>query len=463
MRRKDASPGRNAHAAGGRLREHGAGHVAAPVAVHALTSFHALSAPAPKVLGVAGSGDISYLAFVGQSPHAQSTRDLRRRYLSEYVEWLREQGIDPLEVVASDVLRYMDSQEGRRARSTRDTVLHSIRAYYRWLEERGVIERSPVAQIRSEVITRRPAKSVPVDDVRRMLAAARSDQNWLIVALLTFNSLRISDVLALDVPDVAKHGDRHVLILREAPNHRPRVLVLVGEVVEVLERHLAGRRHGALFRNRAGERLGRVTASGVVDWTGRHAKLGYKVTPDMLTNTLTAVALERGFSYRGLARAVGTPERRHSERWLAAVDRPTDDNATVRLARLVFHKPESSTTALLVHLEALLNETDLPEPLAVAAAGAVFERHLRALCLAHDLDVRPNPKDGSIHGYVALLHGAKRITLRERHTCEQIGEARNNAAHGVFESVAPGAARQTLHALEEFIIAHPLPEAESRD
>jgi hypothetical protein len=163
----------------------------------------------------------------------------------------------------------------------------------------------------------------------------------------------------------------------------------------LVRRQLNGRHHGPLFLgNASGARLSRQGASTIVRRTAERARLPYPVSGQMLAYSLPAIALQRGFSYRGVVRAIGIPDRRHSERWLGAAMDPTEDNAAIRLARLVIDPPDTSGS-LLAHIEALTNESDLPDAFGVMAAGAVVERHLRLLGSEHGIRAKEDAAKGS--------------------------------------------------------------------
>lgn len=403
--------------------------------------------------------DYSPAEYAAHVPN-RNTRRTRLLAVREFTAWAELNGVEVLSASTADVVGYLESLRTTKAPSTRVNFQRSLRAYYRWLEERGLITRSPLAFVKDERASSQPTQHVPPEDVSKLLDASKTDRDWAMIAIVAFNSLRISELLSCNVSDF--HSRDGVATLHFRPGggqHRRRanIVVLADEVAARVERQLEGRRSGPLFLSQVGTRLDRNSAARMFVAASRRAGLGYRVTPDMVSNCLPVTALQRGFSYRGVARAMGVPDRRHSERWLSVAGAgPHDDNASMRLARLVLHPPDSSSS-MLMHVEAVLQETDLPTPLAVAAAGAIFERHLYELCIARGVDVPTERKDGRINKYVHDLRRAGVFTLADQKLTEGIAEARNNAAHGAFDLLPAGAGQDVLRNVRQLIARHPIP------
>ncbi|GAB6987891.1 hypothetical protein JCM10369A_44200 [Nocardioides pyridinolyticus] len=292
-----------------------------------------------------------------------------------------------------------------------------------------------------------------------MLDVTVEDQSWAIIALLAFYSVKPGEILACDVSDLHIDSDGATLHFRpmEGAGRRP-YLILFPELTERLVRLTAGRRRNdPLFVSNKGNRMGRGSVQGFINTASRRANLGYFATAKMLEYTLPATAISQGFSFVGLLRAVGIIQPRQFVRWLAtSAAVPGETNASLRMARLVLSPPDDFENWLL-HIDAQLNETDLPEPFAVMAAGAVFERYLRALCIGLNLPVSKDPKAGKMSAYVHQLRDNGHTMPSEDRIAEKIGINRNDAAHGNFEALVDVSARKIVEDVREFMANHPLP------
>ena len=408
--------------------------------------------------GVNPSPDLSCAAFVARYKTA-NTRTMHTYHLTRYLEWLEELGVPVTAATTADIMNYLDTQRPGRKEGTVTAILKSIRAYYKWITDQGAISHNPAARIPTTTPRTQPPMHVRPEDVRKMLDATVNERDWAFIAILTFGSLRVNELCNCDISDLEFEHGRYILHFKPLGNERrrPTFVILTDDVAAVLISQLDGRQHGPLFLgHQTRERLNRRAVFTLVRGTARRAGLTYPVSPQMLTHSLPAVALQRGYSYRGVARAMGVPDRRHSERWLGVASDPTEDNASVRLARFVLTPPDTPES-MLMHAEALILETDLSEPFAVMATGAIVERHLRLLGVAHGIPAKEDSSKGSITYYVGELQRQGVVNVSDARQLRALGDSRNDAAHGWFERIEPGTAIRVLREARSLIARNPLP------
>lgn len=401
-----------------------------------------------------GSTDTSFEHYLGQTGFATTTRELYGYHLREYGAWCMANDVKVLEATASDVVRYLDGL--RDAESTVSNKFYALKGYYNWLVSLRHIAESPMQILRTKRLTSGPPDSLSIEELRALLAAAGGDRNWSLIALISLNSLRVTELVECNVSDLERsHGVTTLRFKPQSKSNRPSFTVLAPEVAEVVARQLEGRRTGPLLLDSQGDRMSRRAASWLIAEAGKRAGISYKVTPRTLAYTLPTVALEKGFSFVGLIRAIGVPQPRHGSRWSEKITALPEQHAAVRLSRLVLQPPESSWNWLL-HAEAVLNETDLPDAFAVMTAGAVLEQHLRLLCLENNIPVRDKSNKGSLNIYVEALRRENVIRLADKRIFENVGDLRNDAAHGWFEKIPPGEGVSTIRAVRELIAKYPL-------
>lgn len=395
--------------------------------------------------------------FTASRDLAAGTRKTYEYHVTQFMDWLEGQGIGVLAVTPALVLQYMDMMRAQYKVSTCDLIHRSLRYYYEWLVEQGHMSQSPLANLRPDSVQRNVPRVVPVEDLRKMLDIASNDRHWVLIALLAVNSLRISDLLDCDVEDLDTTGQDTVLHVKGLQTTRRLNDVTIPDgVAEVLVRSLEGRTHGPLILGHHGRRMNRSSALLIVSNTAKKAGLPYKVNAQMLSYMLHGQSLQRGFSFRSVVRAAGIPEPSHSGRWVGPITPSAEDNASVRLWRVVANEPDKADT-YLAHIEALLYESELPDAFIVMTAGAVLEKHLYELCLEHNIKVDPERKNGRINQYVGKLKTANVFTLGDLKLVEGVGEDRNNAAHGAFDLLPPNSGPRVLSNVRELIRRHPLP------
>ena len=140
----------------------------------------------------------------------------------------------------------------------------------------------------------------------------------------------------------------------------------------MLLRYLDGRTHGPLFATSSGRPVSRTEVGKSIRTIGERAGLAYRVTPQLLDYALPTIALQRGFSFRSVINAAGVPDHRQAQRWAGPVSLSSEDNPSVRLARLILSDPRSHETYLM-HVEALRYDSDLPDAFVVMTAGAILD------------------------------------------------------------------------------------------
>lgn len=405
---------------------------------------------------------LSLAAFTARYKSAR-TRDVHAGCCGRYLEWLEAEGIDLVHATAADVLRYLDTLRPARKESTVDTHLKSIRAYYRWMVGQGAVAHNPAAEIRSTWQRRtQPPEFVPPEDVRLLLAASTTVRDRALIAIIAAGALRVTELLNCDVSDLGSVGGQRVLHFQPTSTRkRPPFVVLTRELAELVESQLEGRTKGPLFLGQVGDaRLDRRGVYRMITTTAKRAKIQYPVSPQMLTYTLPMIAIQHGYSFRGVMRAMGVPDPRHSDRWLAANAGNSEDNASVRFARYIMAPPDTSE-AMLLHSEALMMESELPEPFAIMTVGAIVERHLRLLSAANGIAVKEDASKGSITYYVGELQRRGVVKMHDARSVRSLGDLRNEAAHGWFERIPDGSAVRALREARVFVANYPLVEPRS--
>ena len=344
------------------------------------------------------------------------------------------------------------------SRSSIRPVFSACNGYYQWLEDAGVVDRSPMRGITRERVDEAHPRAVDEQDLRRLLDVTKERKSWAIISIIAFSSLTSGELMGCDVSSL-EVGEGDTLLHFEPRARRARLpyTVLVSEVAEATVAQLNGRRHGPLFVDTLGKRMTRHSVQGLLETASRRAGLDYVVSAQMLTYALPTAALRHGYSLTGVMKATGGIPRRHIDRWQAvASGGPSEQNATVRFARMILDPPDSVANWLL-HAEALFAESDLPEAFVVMGVGAILENHLRGLCLDAGMDDFGQTKNrSSIDKYADYLLRTGVLSVSEKSFVAYLGGLRNDAAHGWFERVEPGSGVKALRGVRDIVTRHAL-------
>jgi len=152
------------------------------------------------------------------------------------------------------------------------------------------------------------------EELRKLLAAARDvhPRDFLLVALLGLNGLRVSEAVGATVPDLGSSGGHRTL--RVTRKGRKRGLVPLAPIVgEAVDQFLAGRTEGPLLPRLhcSGAVLlppapiSRQTAYERVRWLADWAGVNPELSPHSLRRSFVTLALQDGAPLHQVQLAVG--------------------------------------------------------------------------------------------------------------------------------------------------------------
>ncbi|WP_375172762.1 site-specific tyrosine recombinase XerD [Pseudooceanicola sp.] len=159
-----------------------------------------------------------------QSAEAGAARNTLLGYgrdLKDFTQWLERKGLTPDKAARADVEAYLTfcDAQGLSA-ATRARRLASIRQLYRFAFEEGWRADNPAIEIRGPGRAKRLPKTLTVEEVTRLLEAARDQgrteadrlRNTCLMELLYATGMRVSELVSL--PLAAARGDPRMLLIR---------------------------------------------------------------------------------------------------------------------------------------------------------------------------------------------------------------------------------------------------------
>jgi len=278
------------------------------------------------------------VAFDDYLAHLQIERGLSnntvaayRRDLTRYGEFLARRGRSSLaEVKPTDLTDYVvvvrDGGDGRPALSTASTAraVAAVRGLHKYAYAEGLTQDDPAARVHPPALGRRLPHPLSVDQVARLLAAPSEDtpiglRDRALLELLYATGGRISEIVALDVDDVAELRDLppdEFAALRLIGKGNKERLVPVGSYARAaLAAYLvrarpalagAGRKSSpALFLNTLGRRLSRQSAWAVLQEAAERAGLAEHISPHTLRHSFATHLLSGGADVRVVQELLG--------------------------------------------------------------------------------------------------------------------------------------------------------------
>jgi integrase/recombinase XerD len=204
----------------------------------------------------------AYQQFRGFSP---KTIKRRRWTLTHLAETIAPRPL--LAVDRDDVLIFLAS---RPAASTRYSLLSDIRQFFRWAIMNDLATVDPTAKIDPPRKPHREPTPLTSEQIHRVIAGTRS-RTRLMIMLAAYAGLRVSEIAALHVDDIAHPGR---IVVRQGKGGKDRIIPLAPELAEELERW---------------QRRGRVSPDG---------RLFGKATPDGVSTSIRSVFRRLGIDHR---------------------------------------------------------------------------------------------------------------------------------------------------------------------
>jgi len=222
---------------------------------------------------------------------------VRSAQIVDYVAHLRAQG-------------YKDATVARKVAATK--------SFFGFLTAEGMVKDDPTEQLKSPQVGKSLPRALTAEEVdelleqpaRRNTPESRRDKAML--ELLYATGLRVSELVALDLGDVALESDPVTVRCvgkgdqdRVRPLHQRAVDELRQYIFHVRPRLVRNRREGALFVNRRGERLTRQGFWLILKNYARDAGLDKAITPHTLRHTFATHMLSGGMPLRNVQEALG--------------------------------------------------------------------------------------------------------------------------------------------------------------
>lgn len=255
--------------------------------------------------------------------HLQVERALSRntllaygRDLTQFVDHLREEGIESAEDLRRSVISSFLVRLGRSGRSARSAArtLSAVRGFCRFLLAEHVLKDDPCSLVDAPSLGRRLPKTLTVEEVMRLIEApgqatrkGRRDRAMLHVMYAA--GLRASELVGLTMADI----DLRRGVVSAVGKGEKRRLVPLGEhAVHALQQYLHDRgdhRYAAssniLFLSPSGKALSRQTLFKRVRFHARGAGIEQSVSPHKLRHCFATHLLQGGADLRSVQAMLG--------------------------------------------------------------------------------------------------------------------------------------------------------------
>ncbi len=253
----------------------------------------------------------------------QKTLKVYQRYLSHFIDWAKEKGVQDAKGITPEVIREyrlflyrkLSAQNEQLKRVTQNYYLIALRGFLRYLVTHN-IDTLPPEQIELAKVEERKIDFLEPEEVARLIAQAKGTglqglRDKAILVTLFSTGLRVSELTSLDRENInLERGEFSV----RGKGRKIRIVFLDHASKEALKEYLSARQDvsEALFiRHRKKEsrdgslRLTPRTIQRILKYYAAKAGIVKHVTPHTLRHSLATELLTRGADIRSVQEMLG--------------------------------------------------------------------------------------------------------------------------------------------------------------
>lgn len=155
-----------------------------------------------------------YLPFL-ELFNSPCTRDSYRQDIRNFLEFIQK---EPKDVNTNDVISYRDSLKDK-APGTIYRKLSSLKSYFKWCVEKGICKYNPVVSVRAPKLqVKTPTQAFSDEEVRKMIAAAETSRDELMLKLMFYLGLRRFELINIKENHISLEGNMRVLTIQGKGN-----------------------------------------------------------------------------------------------------------------------------------------------------------------------------------------------------------------------------------------------------
>jgi integrase/recombinase XerD len=249
---------------------------------------------------------------------AQNTLESYERDISQYLDFLRLNGIDaPQDSKKIHMQKYLLEMKNKgRASSTVSRSIVSIRSFYHYLIREQVMEHDPSLQLEAPKLDKRLPQVLTVEEVVKLLEApvpssASGVRDKAMLEMLYATGIRVTELISLDIDSV---NTEMGFVRCTGKASRERVIPLGKTAVRWLDEYIRFMRQSllkqtkeenALFINHLGTRLTRQGFWKIIKKYAREAHIEKEITPHTLRHSFATHLLDNGADLRSVQEMLG--------------------------------------------------------------------------------------------------------------------------------------------------------------
>ena len=256
------------------------------------------------------------------------------RDITKFADFLRDGGrYDFADVTEKEIRLFLSRlEENGRSPATVSRSIASLKAFFGHMTDEGLFGGNPVMGISASALPKKPPRILTGEEIKRLLDQPdkrdpKSCRDKAMFETLYATGIRVSELVALDVPDVNLSTG-----LITCRNGKERAIPIYAAAVKSIDNYLgfarplfADRDECALFVNTGGERMSRQGFWKILKSYVAKAHLDGDITPQILRNSFAAHLLENGADIRSLQEMLGHADISSTQKYARIVKQQLKD------------------------------------------------------------------------------------------------------------------------------------------
>ncbi len=281
--------------------------------------------------------NIKIITFLNQPSFSKSTKENYARILKEFFQFFRQYSLR--EISDIHVTFYLKAIDKKPA--TKNLILKAISSLYGYLVKTGYVDKNPTATIRPEKIADNfRSKILEFDQISRMIENESSRRNKLLLKILYYAGLRISEALSLSPKSFRRAAEDGAYMTVLGKGTKVRTVFLPDDIYAEVESFISttdlNDEQFLFFVKDKTVPLSRMQAFRIVKSAAKKAKIAPLPSPHWFRHSSATHAIENGAPIHVVQHSLGHASINTTGKYLHAT--PTTSNAN-----FLKRKPEATT------------------------------------------------------------------------------------------------------------------------
>jgi tyrosine recombinase XerC len=226
-----------------------------------------------------------------------------RRDITFLVHFLKDRKLDRL--TAREYL--LQLEKNRYSRRSIARKLSAARSFFRFLAREELVGQNPFEHLLSPKIPKKLPNFLYPEEIKLLLEAPdkgspQGVRDLAILEVLYGTGIRVTEISRMNISDI-DFGEGEIRVLGKGGKER---IVLFGSIAHAaLKEYLHGKKAGAVFAGRRGDRLSARQIERIIRFYSRKAGIPKKVTPHTLRHSFATHLLEGGADLRMVQELLG--------------------------------------------------------------------------------------------------------------------------------------------------------------